>query len=239
MGEAFSHQQVLLVVKCWAVVTPPQSPTSRQGSDTTPGASSTSPEAPSAARGTSSISPEASETPTLEALPLSRETETSSPGVGAFKASASSPAATSPRAAAAGSEAAGISRGLEVSTAPRQRRSGSGDRQKHAASSLPAVAVKLFGPQYDDARNQDALVRMVTGCGLPFRCASYVDMAYTCPRHSSRHSQYNLTCTQHEQVVAVIMLAMKLILKLVLACHTSSICCLCSVEGFVAKYVKV
>lgn len=191
-GAAFSHQQVLLVVKCWIVVTPAQSPTSRQGSDTAPGASPTSPEAPSAAPGASSTRPEApsaasgassispgASTPALEALSLSPEAATSSPGVGASRASASPPAATSPGAAAAGSQAAAISPGLEVSTAPRQRRSGSGGRQKHAASSLPAVAVKLFGPQYDNARNQDAIVRMVTGCGLPFRCASCSDIAHT------------------------------------------------------------
>ena len=226
-GAAFSHQQVLLVVKCWIVVTPPQSPISRQGSDTAPGASPTSPEAPSAAPGASSISPEAP-TPALEALSLSPEAATSSSGVGASRASASPPAAASPRAAAAGSQAAAISRGLEVSTAPRRRRSGSGGRQKHAASSLPAVAVKVFGPQYDNARNQDAIVRMVTGSGLPFRCASRLTIAHTvaqgtlgtanisplvCNRAKSSHSCHDAGCEASRMLVLVY--------------DTSSSCCPC------------
>ena len=41
--------------------------------------------------------------------------------------------------------------------------------QKRMTSSLPAVAAKIFGPGYDEAANQAAILAMVRGFDLPFR----------------------------------------------------------------------
>ena len=153
-SPAFLRQKVLLVVKHWIAVTPPQSPAGQQGSDSTPGPSSISPGASSSGPGAAASSPAESNI---------------TPGA---TASSSAAGAASPGAAASSSGAAAITPGLAVSTASRQRRSSSGGKQKQtASSSLPAVAVKVFGPEYSDARNQDAIVSMVTGSQMPFRCA--------------------------------------------------------------------
>ena len=61
--------------------------------------------------------------------------------------------------------------GGEPRAAPEQGPSPSGS-QRPAASSLPAVAARVFGPEYTAALNQEAIASMVRGFALPFRSDS-------------------------------------------------------------------
>lgn len=101
------------------------------------------------------------------------------------------PVITSPRAASSGPEATMAGPSLRAdpqdlgteagpsssspragpSTGPDQQPS-PGGRQRPAASSLPAVAARIFGPEYTDALNQEAIASMVRGFALPFRSVS-------------------------------------------------------------------
>ena len=47
--------------------------------------------------------------------------------------------------------------------------------QKRMASALPAVAARIFGPEYDAAANQAAVLDMVRGFGLPFQAVDDSD----------------------------------------------------------------
>ena len=47
--------------------------------------------------------------------------------------------------------------------------------QKRMASALPAVAAKIFGPEHDAAANQEVILNMVRGFGLPFKAVDASD----------------------------------------------------------------
>lgn len=166
---------------------------SPEASSSGPGSAHVDPETSTSPAGAGSTSPEASSfvpgpaTISLEPAATSPSTAATSSGAVAISpgpaesslaiaATSSVPGASSrvadtrsPLAVTNSPGSAATSPALEVRTAPRQRKGSSAGKQKQAASSLPAVAVKVFGPEYDDALIQDAIVRMVKGCGLPFR----------------------------------------------------------------------
>lgn len=186
-GSAFAQSQVLLVIKCWTTV--PQPSIGQQGSDTSPRASSASPHS------SDLNSPEASsslQTPSLVSHEVASGAVTNAPASAAtspgptgntetgelnseIAATSAAPRALTLQSGSTSPGAAAISPTQGPGAAPRQRRSSRG-RQRQGASSLPAVAVKVFGPEYDNARNQQAVVSMVRGCNLPFRSATFATL---------------------------------------------------------------